>query len=402
MSRARVISVAMARPRPFRGLRYTSAAGDLDALLSPPTAILTPAERERYANRSPRNVVAVAAPEGQGDDRSKFVRFARSAARLAEWRREGLLALEARPAFYRLVHRYGPDRTPRTALLAVVSPADLTPVEEGDPKLREDRLRLLEATQTVFEPTMAFYEDPDGSRLRTIAAAPAVAEATAALDHVDVVIEPIEDPDAIAAIVAAFADTVLLMADGVETAEAAEGFPGAKGVLVALASLDDPAYHRLPVHRVVRRLPGGVEGALVRLAESFEIEEHHNRNLVIYVDRARSQGRIAFGMATEGGRGFLLTPRHPLGATAAAWLQREVLGSRLGLSEADTTLVFTDPIQAVRAADEGAAAAFILPTPAPTELQDVHRQGVRLPAHSARSYPAVPAGFVFWPMGDDA
>ena len=390
----------MAGLRPFRGLRYTQAAGDLDSLLAPPTGTLTPDERNKFANRSAHNALALAAPEGHGDDRSKFVRYARGAARLAEWRREGFLALEERPAFYRLTQRFGPERRTRTTLFAVASPDDLTLVEAVDPRAREDRLRLLEATQTAFEPAVAFYDDPDGRILAAVKAAPGMMEAGSKLDGLEGTLEPIGDPGAIEALRRTFEGVTLLVADGSDAIEANREFPGSKGVLVALASRGD-SFARLPVHRVVRRLPGGREAVLARLAETCEIEEHLNRNLIVHMDRAHDVGRPAFGMATEGGRGYLLTPRHPLDTPAPIWLHDQVFGPVFNLSESDPTLSFTDPIQAVRVADEGAAAAFLLPKPLGDELGETRRLGLRLPPHTARTYTAIPVGIVLWPMGDE-
>lgn len=396
----------MAGLRPFRGLRYADGAGTLDSLVASASGTLTPSGRESYVARSPHNAIHLAFPEGHADDRSKFVRYARAAARLAELKREGVLRVEARPAFYRLTQRFG-DEVAHVTLLAVADlDAAVRPVEATDVKAREDRLRLLEATRTAFEPAVALYEDPDGSILAAVRAAPASSETAASFENVAATLETIDDPAAIEALVAAFQGGELLVADGVDAYEASKAFRTSlgtrdgrvpeDGVFLALASLDDASYARLPIHRVVRRFPGGLsrEALLTRLATRFTIEEHHNRNLSVYIDRATSP---AFGLATEGGLGYLLTPTAPLEEPASLWLQREVLSGLLGVSDSDSELAFTDPLQAIRATDEGAAAAFILPRPGRTDL----RRGFVLPHRSASTFPAVPTGLVFWSMGDD-
>ena len=392
----------MARLRPFKGLRYTLPAGELGLLLAPPSASMTPAEREGYAARSPHNAVALAFPEGHGDDRSKFVRYARSAARLADWRREGFLAAAQRPAFYRLTQRYGKEPSIRTTLIAVADPT--TGVEAGqaaEARVREDRLRLMEATRAVFEPSLAFYHDAEGAKREAVRNAPASSEGGGSLGQTGANLETIDDPDAVEEIVRVFADTPLLVSDGVEGLEAAREF-GCGGFLVGLAAFEDPSFSRLAVHRVLRRLPGGKEAALVRLAERLDIEPHHNRNLIRHVDEATGENRAAFGLATEGGLGYLLTPREAIVGPAAVWLHREILAPILGVGEADPTLSFTDPVQAIRAADEGAAGAFILPHPPRSDLLEARRLGHTIPAGAARTYPAIPTGLVFWSMGDDA
>ena len=393
----------MAQLRPFRGLRYTLAAGELGALLSPPTRTLTPNEREAFAARTPYSAVNVAAPEGHGDDRSKFVRYARSASRIAEWRREGIVAPEERPALYRLTQRFGSAPLIRTSLLGVVLPdGTVRAGEASESKAREDRLRLLEATRVNFEPALALYEDADGTLRDAVARAVVSGEAVDSLNAASSVLESIQDPDEIARLVEAFRSATLTLADGMEGYTAAADFPGGGGAFVALASFDDPAYARTAVHRVVRRLPGGREATLAALAELFEIEPHHNRNLAIHLDRRAEKDRTAFGLATEGGLGYLLIPREPVDVPAALWLQNRVLGPVLGVKETDPTLSFIDPVQAIRAADEGAAAGFIMPRPSRTDLLDAVRLGELLPAGVAQSSPPIPTGLVFQAYGDDS
>lgn len=390
----------MARLRPFRGLRYTNAAGDASHLLSPPASTLTPSEREGFAVRDPRNSVSLAAPEGHSDDRSKYIRYARSAARLAEWRREGYLAVEERPSFYRLTQRFGSQGHLRTTVFAVVEPDEhLKVVLAMETRSREDRLRLLEATRTSFEPAVAYFSDPDGGLHDLVRSASASAESTASFETVSSTFETLDDPNAIERIVQAFSGVDLYIADGAEGYEASVEFGG--GALVALASLDETAYSRLAVHRVARRLSRSREETLAAFADRFVIEEHHNRNLSHRIDEVTARGQTAFGMATEGGIGYLLIPKETITGTASAWLYREILGPVLNLSERDPSLFYTDPVQAIRATDEGATAAFILPRPGKMDIVNTASDGALLPAGSSRTYPPIPNGLAFWSKGDE-
>lgn len=399
----------MAEVRPFRGLRYVDAAGDLQSLLAPPTETLFPAEREGYALRSPRNAVAVAQPEGHGDDRSKFVRFARSAARLAEWRRENFLAPEAVPAFYRLEQPIavpsGSDPVVRTALLAV---AALEPnvgiAETPDPKAVEVRLRLLEATRTEFEPTVALYDDPSGA----IRAAIKAASPTTSVVASGTTLDPIVDPEAVDAIETAFRGASLFIADGGAGFIAAQRFRKELGsneatvpedrFFAALLPLDDPSLVRIPVWRVVRRLPGGMKlpGLLERLSGNFRLEEHMNRNLPRLLESAPA-GAVA--MATEGGRGYLLTPLDGQNVEGIVRLQGLIEGTLAASGE--LVEYVTDPTIAVRAVDEGAAAAFLTDSPDFRTLRRAAETGMPLPNRSGAFAPAIPTGFVFRSLGDD-
>ena len=56
----------MATVRPFRALRYDpAAAGPLERLVAPPYDVISPAEREELAERSPHNVVRLTLPESE-------------------------------------------------------------------------------------------------------------------------------------------------------------------------------------------------------------------------------------------------------------------------------------------------------------------------------------------------
>src|SRR5687768_5316303 len=122
----------MAVIRPFQGLRYGPKAGSIDALVAPPYDVLSPQERDDFAAKSPYNVVHLTLPEQKEDDRSKFVKYARSAAALAEWRREGVLMAEDQPVYYRYVQTFKVpgEQQPivRTSVIALIK---TEPYENG-------------------------------------------------------------------------------------------------------------------------------------------------------------------------------------------------------------------------------------------------------------------------------
>ena len=53
---------------PFRGLRYTSLAGDVAALLAPPFDVISLAQQRSLLDRSPYNAVRLELAEG-GEER---------------------------------------------------------------------------------------------------------------------------------------------------------------------------------------------------------------------------------------------------------------------------------------------------------------------------------------------
>jgi len=424
----------MAAVRPFFGLRYGSEAGDLDRLTAPPYDVLTPGERDEYAARSPHNVVHLTLPEAKTDDRSKFVRYARSAASLAHWRREGVLVREEKPAIYRYTQQFrtsrNADPVTRTAIIALlkVEPYDrgvVLPHEQTFPKHREDRQRLLEATRAHLETIFGLYEDPDGKVAAAIEAAPGgtVVESRSD-DGVFHRLDPITDEASLAAIADLLREKKIWIADGHHRYETALAFRQALGeregevpedyLPVALCSLTDPGLVLMPTHRIVPILGMTTEQALGRLAEHFDLEEHHSSRLSDLLGRARHEGRRAFAVAFEGGRGFMLTPKDDASLTAqvadeplaalrdldVTLLHRVILEMTLGVPPTANLSYTRDAAEAIRAADQGAGAAFLMNAPSVDDMKGIALAGGRMPHKSTYYFPKILSGLVFWSLND--
>ena len=80
--------------RPFRGIRYTAAAGALEDLLAPPYDVISPAQQRQLAGRSTRNAVHLELADG-GEER-----YARVADLFQAWERDGFLQRDDIPMFY--------------------------------------------------------------------------------------------------------------------------------------------------------------------------------------------------------------------------------------------------------------------------------------------------------------
>jgi uncharacterized protein (DUF1015 family) len=148
----------MAELRPFRALKYHADAGPIDSLIAPLHHDMTPAERDAYASKSPYNIVHLTVPEGKPNDRSKFVKYARSAAALSQWRREEILVLGSQPAFYCFTQII--EDASQTTLFGLLKIDSSVTHAEPSNKPKEDRLRLLEATRANLEPVLAICENP--------------------------------------------------------------------------------------------------------------------------------------------------------------------------------------------------------------------------------------------------
>src|SRR5436190_19249318 len=95
----------MAQVRPFRALRYSTAAGPLERLVAPPYDVISTEERERYLALDPHNVVHLTLPDSE-DEAGRDLRG---------WEAESVLEREAERAVWALSQTYaGPDGIERT------------------------------------------------------------------------------------------------------------------------------------------------------------------------------------------------------------------------------------------------------------------------------------------------
>ncbi|MEZ4597086.1 MAG: DUF1015 domain-containing protein, partial [Chloroflexota bacterium] len=158
--------------KPFRGLRYAPSLGpDLSAVVCPPYDVIPPAMAEALLARSPANAIRLElpAPEPGGDDDTRYHAAARV---LAEWRTGGVLVKEHGPALYLHEMRW-PDGGLRTAGRArgVMARLRLEPFgraggvrphERTMSGPKEDRFRLLKATEVNLSPVVLLAETATG------------------------------------------------------------------------------------------------------------------------------------------------------------------------------------------------------------------------------------------------
>lgn len=424
----------MATIRPFRGLRYTVKAGHLEKLTAPPYDVMTPAERDAYAARSAHNVVHLTLPESNPDDRSKYVKYARSAALLAEWRRDDVLAAEDQPAFYRYTQRFKipntPDQFERTALIALIKTEPyengvVLPHEQTFPKHKEDRLRILEATRAHLECIFGLFEDPDRAILNAVNAAPSGTPVETTSDEgVQHVLDPITDPFSTEQLAQMLENKKVWIADGHHRYETACTFRAQLGdrdglvaedfMMMALSSMSDPGLVLLPTHRVISRLPISQDAMFGALSQQFDIHETHSSRLMFMIEEAQAKGQTAFGLALEGGRGFVLTAKDPAALVAmvpgdhsealkkldVSILHSVILEQMIGLQGLDLITYTRDHFEATRLADEGAAASFLMNPPTVDDMRTIALGGEKMPQKSTYYYPKILSGLVLWSLND--
>lgn len=291
----------MAVVRPFRGIRYNpERVGDLAKVMCPPYDVVDQKERKRLVETSPWNLIRVELPQEKPSEPATDDDYARAAALLAGWEKEGILMRDERAAFYPYLQAYvGPDgkKRERRGFLCALRVEDyengaVRPHEKTLPKPKEDRFKLLTATATNVSPVFGLYDDKEGKVSEVMArafGAKPIAEFTDAkgIEHR---VWRVDDGEAQAPVRDALTSSRVYIADGhhrYETAiryrnarrEQAEpkvalGSAGYDYALAYLADVRDPGLAVFPIHRLAK-VPSGMTAAALRTAleRFYTVEE---------------------------------------------------------------------------------------------------------------------------------
>ncbi len=355
----------MADVGPFRAVRY--AHPDV-AQTAPPYDVISPADRERYLDAHPHNVVHLTLNDSEEEAGRLYRR----------WLEEGVLVRDDTPAAWAVRQDYvGPDGVARRreGVLASLSvepyeTRTVLPHERTHAGPRESRLRLLRAAGAQLEPIFLLY---DGEPLTsTPDSAPDLEAAGTSLWRIDA-----------AGLREFFAGRQLLIADGHHRYETAQAYAAERGtpesarMMVVLVATADPGLEIFPTHRLFSGRAdlapagadaNGVPAALGALAE-------------LPYDRAAA-------VAYRDGHASLLQG-------AAGELDVELV-DRFG----HEGIAYTpDAGEAVRRVDAGEAdVAFLL---RPTRIEDVFeraRRGEVLPQKTTYFFPKLTSGLLFHPV----
>jgi uncharacterized protein (DUF1015 family) len=424
------------RIEPFRALLYNpSRSGPLREVIAPPYDLIDPAMQERLYQRSPYNVVRVELARDSD-------RYEASAQALAQWIKNGVLTRPAHPAIYLYTQRFAVEgrtlmRTGFIVRLRLENFASgrIRPHERTFPAAKEDRLRLLTATQTNISSIFGLYAGShpglDALRSRVAERQPLLA----ARDDLGIENElrAITDAGELGTIQDALDTPRILIADGhhrYETAleycrrrRAADGDPSEAQpydyTLMTLVAWDDPGLVILATHRVARRLPLEALAAFAeRVAKLFDVEEVADRDRLR--KRLREIGRGAIGVALKNTPVLRLLRLKDLSAlesispdTPAAvreldvsMLHGAILDRIFGIGaeqvraggNIEYTIDFDGALDAV--AHGAADGAFLMNPPSILDVERVSDAGATMPEKSTYFFPKLATGLVMNPVYD--
>ena len=444
----------MALIAPFRALRYNpDLVKDLGLVMAPPYDVISPEGQRAFHARHDKNVIRLILGEALEGDSAVRNRYSRAGEYFRQWQAEKVLVRDRTPAVYLYQQTFqlpGAGELTRSGLIGLVRLEEfggrtIFPHERTMAAAKEDRLRLMQACHANLSPVFGVYPDRsrDIDRLFTSAQASKPAMDLCDWDGIRHLVWVCQDRAAIGELQAAFRSTPIFIADGhhrYETALAFRDLMRAKErggpahgerrpynyIMMTLVSAEDPGLVILPIHRLLRRPPGGsLEGYLAQVARHFTVEgvpvlrdpEAAALALLGCLQRTE-EGTHRFALYAGGESGYLLTlaDERALEAEVAegkptvykrldvtilhALLIEEPL-RRLGLAALpDDALIYThDAVEAIRLVQQGGwGAAFLLNPTKIAQVRAVAEAGLRMPPKSTFFYPKLLTGLVIHPI----
>ena len=294
----------MPRFEPFAGVRYDLDRVDLDDVVAPPYDVIGPEDQSALEARSPYNVVRVdlAREDGERD------RYTTARCLFDEWLTAGILRTDPDPGFYAYRMGYhdadGHSRQIVGVLgaLEVVAPdeGDVLPHEETQPRVRDDRLKLLRACRADLSPVWGLSMADGLTDLASGSSGAPVARCTDE-EGVHHRMWRLTQPGVVEAVAQTVASAPVVIADGhhrYATALAHRhelGGAGGSDLLMALVcELADGQAGVRPIHRLISGLPADFD--LVAALEPF-FEP---------VDAGTGAASLPDGMTEAGGLGLVL------------------------------------------------------------------------------------------------
>ena len=423
----------MAEFLPFQGLRYNHRKVQLSNVLAPPYDVVKGNMRDELVARSPYNVIEIELPEGEGD-----AKYGNAAEILQSWRNINILKLDD-PGFYVYEQEFAVpgsgDIKKRRGVLGALRLEEfgkgVQPHEHTLSGPKQDRLKLLRATEANISPIFGLYNDADGwsnALLDVVCQGKPDGEATDG-DGIIHRLWHVTDDETVNAVVASLEEESILIADGHhryetalnyrnECAAAASEWTGEEGgnwVMMMCVSTNDPGLIILPTHRAVKnvdsakvlQLPGELEKYFdVKPLPFDQLEEainsESNPSIGVILQNATYQVTLKEGNAhLDAMDKERSTAYNELDVTVLHRLilenQLEVDAQKLADGEhVSYTIHAADAREKVLSGE--AQAAFLLRSTRSEQVSDVADAGDKMPQKSTYFYPKLATGMVIRPL----
>jgi uncharacterized protein (DUF1015 family) len=427
--------------RPFRGIRYDMAqVGAMSDVVAPPYDVIDPALQDRLYQASPFNVIRLELNKEEPGDGAENNRYTRASRFLRDWRKQGVLREDDRPALYVYHQTFeveGRTHT-RKGFLARVrlepfGQGKIYPHEQTLSGPKADRLALFQATKFNLSPIFGLYPDPAAEVLKAAEAGIRDRTPVEATDHLGVLnrLWPVDDPQTHTTVQGLMGARPIFIADGhhrYETGlkfrdelDAAGELQGpddpANFCMMMLVGMSDPGLLILPTHRLASGLPHLTSEALTgRLAAEFAVTpmgagEAGARAAWAAVQAAGGQDVLGFGTVSDGlwvtarlrsdATMDRLAPDHTpdwrsLGVSVLHELVLKSILSPIGTASCRYVHLLDEVLADV--ANHGCDLACLVPPAGMEHVESIASNLEKMPPKSTYFYPKLLSGLVLNPL----
>ena len=431
--------------KPLVAYRYNPAKiTSLDDVVAPPYDVIDESLQDALYRKHPNNVIRLILEKMHPTDSTEDNRYTRTAQTLNEWKENGILRQEERPAIYvyhQIYEALGTKYVRKGFMCGcravpfgygMVYPHEIT---MSGPKM--DRLMLTTACKMNFCQIFGLYPDEEGSvqsLLENALTQGNYTDSAEATDHLGVVNKMwvVEDEEIIKQVVSAMAPKPIFIADGHHRYETACNYRQqlddmgvlhsehpANYVLMVCIAMEDPGLIVMPTHRLFPGLPELTNEELAaKLGECFRLEqvgsgiedasqvwqriEREQRQDAIGLYTAKD-GRWSLTSLTEAGKAKMdeIAQDHhsewrELGVSL---LHRLIVATLLDVPEPPTPKYVHLIDEVVSGLQSGGYPLAALVMPATVEhTRTLSLLGDRMPAKSTYFYPKLIGGFIFNPL----
>jgi len=395
--------------RPFHGLLPVVRGSDrIEDRVSPPYDVID--EKQLSALRLKKlNITRITLG---GEDGS----YTKAAKLLESWIASQKLIEDDHEAYYimRQEFSYFGQHYIRTGIMGTLGleayeKGNISPHEETFPKIKEDRLNLLKATEAHLESIFCLYDHLDAKTMEAV-----VSKATMLFEVVDETgtkhsFGKISDSEMIGKLKSQLAKKKLLIADGHHRYETALRYssehpndPKKGFVLATLVAGNDPGLVVLPTHRIFKSVQIGTDELLFHAAKFFAIWEVQT---IEEMSRLLSiNSRVSLGVLMADGRKFVFElawkPTDDPLWSVDAYVCEELVLKKILQKKGEVTVDYDHDALSVeqKLKAGGGSMAVILSPPKLDAIWKVASEGEKMPKKSTYFYPKIWSGFVSYLM----
>ncbi len=410
----------MVEIRPFRAIRYTDRAGDMENLITQPYDKIDSEMQEKYYSKSEYNYCRLVLPKEEN-------RYEVAAKRVKDWMESGILSKDGEPALYIYFQDFEVlgNRYTRKGFISAVAlhpfkEKIVLPHEKTHKGPKIDRLNMLRVTKKNLEAGFMLYPDEEK---RTIPILEKAAKDEPLIDVTDEYgvrnrIWALTDLDDIKAIQDVIAPEQVVIADGHHRYETAvtfrdemrnNGYEGNEAFnfrMTLMVPIQDEGLVVLPTHRLLLK-QGLTDANLRELSKYFEVSEIERDEVETFLEAFAEEkafvaydGKHFYGMALlepERIERFFKPEYSNEYRNLDVVILRDVIFEGImgakGL-KIDESIAYERWIDdAIARVDSGGAkAAFLMNATGAHEVLAVAKNGERMPEKSTDFYPKMVSG----------